>query len=191
MTDNFTESAANIVSRYTYLMMNCYHDYLYFHSEIELGANIMGTLYYGYSLEHYAMQETDTARREWLMTQSENIFMAQELQNEEIKIVEDNIASIGLDLMHMGLLATLYFADNSPEARYLIVANYDIARHLGLDEEFDTLFNQYYNYKYSPPSDEKMLENDNAMRIHLMEMMKNYDFDNSPLNDRDMTEYME
>jgi hypothetical protein len=71
------------------------------------------------------------------------------------------------------------------------VANYDIARQLGLDEDFDKLFNQYYNYKYSPPSEEKMLENDNAMRIHLMEMMKNYDFEHSPLNDSEMTSYME
>ena len=153
--------------------------------------NVMGTLYYGYSLEHYAMREPDDSRREWLMNQAENIFMAQELQNEEIRIVEENIASIGLDLMHLGLLSTLYFADNSPEARYLIVANYDIARQLGLDEEFDKQFNTYYNYKYSPPSEEKQLENDTAMRLHLLDMMSHYDFDNSPLNDSEMTEYME
>lgn len=191
MSENFTPSAANIVSKYTYLMMNCYHDYLYFHSEIELGANVMGTLYYGYSLEHYAMRESNDSRREWLMKQTENIFMAQELQNEEVRIVEENIASIGLDLMHLGLLSTLYFADNSPEARYLIVANYDIARQLGLDEEFDKQFNIYYNNKYSPPSEEKQLENDTAMRLHLLDMMSHYDFDNSPLNDSEMTEYME
>lgn len=178
---NFGEEALSLINNYTYHMIANHHYYHYYHSYVELGANAMGTLYYGYSLEHYAKTVTDPDRRIWLEKQVENIFLAQEETNEDILLIEEDISKIEQPMVQIGLLSILYFADYSEEFRELILMNYDIAREFGLDDKFEEQFKNYYNTKFTSNDNELVKQNQISMREHLVTLMESYNLADSPL----------
>lgn len=178
---NFGEDALSLIHNYTFHMIANHYFNHYYHSRIESAANTMGTLYYGLHLKYYAKTVDDVERKEWLEKQVDNIFMAQERQREEIKEVESDIRKIDPKLMQIGLLSTLYFADNSPEFRDLILMNYDIALEFGLSKEFQEQYSTYYNIKFCCNNQELKHINNVNMRDNLLELMQDYDLKSSPI----------
>ena len=75
--------------------------------------------------------------------------------------------------MEIGLLSTLYFADKSPEFRDLILMNYDIALEFGLSKEFQEQYSNYYNTKFCCNNKTEVIQNNETMREHLLELMQN------------------
>ena len=181
LAKNYGEDALFLIHNYTFHMISNHYFNHYYHSRIESAANTMGTLYYGLHLKYYARTVEDVERREWLETQVENIFMAQENVRNDIKEVEKEIKAIDPKLMEIGLLSTLYFADKSPEFRDLILMNYDIALEFGLSKEFQEQFSTYYNTKFCSKNESELLENAVTMKDHLLTLMQEYDLKDSPI----------
>ena len=127
-----------------------HHRYNFFRSKTEFVANAMGTLYYGYNLEHYTKSVKDPERREWLEFQVWKIF---EYQNEinsqttfDKKIFSDMYTPYDIQTR---LYQVLKMADRTPLWEQFTETLYDMA-HCGkyLSKDFTVNYNILSNMKF-------------------------------------------
>lgn len=166
--NNYGRESLEYVNDYLGSMIDIHYKYLYVHSKMEYKANAMGTLYYGYHLKNYAKEELNPNRKKWLNKQVENIFLAQEHTNFDIKYIEESVKNLPQNKIQLGLLSLIYYADDSQDFKNLILINYNIALTLGLDKDFDNKFAHYFNEKFFNNNIDKVEQNQKILHNDIM-----------------------
>lgn len=169
--NNYGRESLEYVNDYLGSMIDMHYKYLYVHSKMEYKANAMGTLYYGYHLKNYAKEETNPDRKRWLNKQVENIFLAQEHTDFDIKYIEESVKNLPQNKIQLGLLSLLYYAYDSQDFKYLILMNYNIAITFGLDKDFEKEFAHYYNEKFLSNNIDKVEQNQKNLYDNIMTRM--------------------
>lgn len=169
---NTDEKTLDTINNYVKVMTSCHYLYSYTRSDMELKANIMGTLYYGFNLKQYALTCAKGDRQKWLLKQVDYIFEDQEITNDSLLRMYNLVTNLGEGYMKYGLILTTKYCDNDIDSKNLILRLFDIYDEFSIDEKFKEDFAVVFNNKF-----DKKLDNNNPLLYDMVTEMLSSAYD--------------